>query len=263
MRFIVLFALAPLALAGCMPSYETASASVSSANGAVAANTADDDVPQPQPLIVEPARPLASNAPLPPKRPDFEGVTPESRSIGAVVKDAEQVDAALEENAALPSVRTVALHGTSPAEDEKVAAPGQSFSPALAQPAAPNSSILYSGGIATAAARSMAPLNSPGYYAAYDDTDISCFPAVLRDALSTIAAHFGKPIEVTSGLRNRGRARSMHRYCMAADIRIDGVGPGALAAYAKSVDNVNGVGTYRYNTVTHIDVRQDKMAWRY
>jgi endonuclease IV len=44
-------------------------------------------------------------------------------------------------------------------------------------------------------------------------------------ALNTIAAHYNKPVEVASGHRPNGRRGSMHRHCMAADIRIEGVEP--------------------------------------
>jgi hypothetical protein len=103
----------------------------------------------------------------------------------------------------------------------------------------------------------------PGYFAAYENTIISCFPQPLKDALNAISDHYGKPVEVTSGFRDHGRAHSMHRLCMAADIRVAGVAPTMLAAYAKSLEGVNGIGTYRHTSVTHIDIRQEKMAWRY
>ncbi len=106
---------------------------------------------------------------------------------------------------------------------------------------------------------------TPGqlYYAAYDNTIVSCFPQALREALNTIAEHYRKEVEVTSGLRHNGRRGSYHRKCMAADIRVPGVSPGELASYAKSIDGLNGVGTYRHNNVTHIDVRDYQMSWRY
>ena len=106
---------------------------------------------------------------------------------------------------------------------------------------------------------------TPGqlYFAAYTNTEMSCFPQALREALNTIAEHYGKEVEVTSGLRHGGRRGSFHRKCMAADIRVPGVEPGALAAFARTIQGVNGVGTYRHNNVTHVDIREYQVTWRY
>lgn len=99
--------------------------------------------------------------------------------------------------------------------------------------------------------------------AAYPNVETDCFPTDLRNALDTIARHFGTTVEVTSGYRNRGRRHSLHRSCMAADIRVAGVSPGAVARYAKTVPGVNGVGTYHWVAVTHVDTRAERFAWRY
>ncbi len=264
MRLAAAICVSTLALAGCMPTdgpltTELEPSTPAAGQSFQTAATVDADEPADEPTQ---ALLTTAFAPIPPKRPDFEGVTPASRSLGAVVADAEQVDDQLEKQAAAaPSlkqgvqtearVRIVALNSNGrPAAqviDESRPRPIEEA------PAATSGAVAPVGG----------PGNSPGYYAAYEDTDISCFPQPLRAALNTIASHYGQAVEVTSGMRHRGRAHSMHRYCMAADIRIEGVGPRELADYAKTVDGINGVGTYRYNTVTHIDIRQDRMAWRY
>jgi hypothetical protein len=232
------------------------------AEATTSAEAANDAQSSAAPMVMASAYAPPVDAPLPPPRPDFEGVTPASRALGTVVADAQNVDKALDEHAVKPAAKdapalVVGAVATSADEDE-----GE-----------PETSTVQLASLAVAGhepetfarARIMprAAGPSPGYYAAYDDTDVSCFPPSLHDALNTIASHYGKPVEVTSGKRNHGRAHSMHRYCLAADIRVEGVGPQALAAFARNVEGVNGVGTYRYNTVTHIDVRQEKMAWRY
>jgi Peptidase M15 len=83
----------------------------------------------------------------------------------------------------------------------------------------------------------------------------------LRVALAQIHAHYGRPVEITSGCRssasNRragGRKGSLHLRCMAADIRVPGVGEGQLLAYVKRMPIVGGVGTYCGNSIVHIDV---------
>ncbi|MDF2119051.1 D-Ala-D-Ala carboxypeptidase family metallohydrolase [Roseiarcaceae bacterium H3SJ34-1] len=101
------------------------------------------------------------------------------------------------------------------------------------------------------------------WVAAYPNVETDCFPIDLRNALDTIASHFGATVEVTSGYRNRGRRHSLHRSCMAADIRVAGVSPGTVASYAKTVPGVNGVGTYHWVAVTHVDTRAERFAWRY
>jgi uncharacterized protein YcbK (DUF882 family) len=83
----------------------------------------------------------------------------------------------------------------------------------------------------------------------------------LRVALAQISAHYGRPVQVTSGCRsvrsNRsagGRKSSFHLRCMAADIRVPGVGERQLLAYVKRLPVVGGVGTYCGNSIVHIDV---------
>ena len=102
----------------------------------------------------------------------------------------------------------------------------------------------------------------PGFYAAYAYTKVDCFPAELKTALNEIAAHYKKPVEVASGHRPNGRRGSMHHHCMAADIRVEGVEPMALATFAKTVPGINGVGSYRRTDLIHVDVRQEQFAWR-
>jgi hypothetical protein len=109
---------------------------------------------------------------------------------------------------------------------------------------------------------SQAP-KTPGFFAAYAYTQVGCFPQELKTALNTIAAHYNKPVEVASGHRPNGRRGSMHRHCMAADIRIEGVEPMAIATYAKTVPGINGVGSYRNTDLIHVDVRQEQFAWRH
>lgn len=83
----------------------------------------------------------------------------------------------------------------------------------------------------------------------------------LRVALAQIGAHYGRAVEITSGCRsfssNRragGRRGSYHLRCMAADIRVSGVGERQLLAYVKRMAIVGGVGTYCGNSIVHIDV---------
>ncbi len=112
-------------------------------------------------------------------------------------------------------------------------------------------------------AASFGPAAGERWRPAYDNVVTDCFPADLRRALNSISEHFNSEVLVTSGARGNGRRRSMHRSCRAADIRIVGVSPGTVARYASTVPGINGVGTYRRVAVTHVDIRENKMAWRY
>ncbi len=83
----------------------------------------------------------------------------------------------------------------------------------------------------------------------------------LQVALAQISAHYGRPVQITSGCRsvrsNRlagGRKASYHLRCMAADIRVPGVGERQLLAYVKRMPRIGGVGTYCGNSIVHIDI---------
>lgn len=84
--------------------------------------------------------------------------------------------------------------------------------------------------------------------------------------LQVIREHFDRPVRVVSGTRcakhNRkvgGAKHSQHLLGTAADIQIDGVNPGDVAAFAKTLMPGYG-GIKAYATFTHIDIRPS--CWR-
>lgn len=87
--------------------------------------------------------------------------------------------------------------------------------------------------------------------------------------LQSIRSYFGKAVTITSAYRtpeyNRSQAvggvdGSQHCYGTAADIKVSGVSPAKVAAYARSImPDWGGVGTY--STFTHVDVRETKSDW--
>lgn len=89
----------------------------------------------------------------------------------------------------------------------------------------------------------------------------------LVELLDTIREHFGVPVTVTSGIRcgehNEnvgGVADSQHLKGTAADIKVRGVDPKEVAAYAETLlPNSGGIGIY--GTFTHVDVRSRKSRW--
>lgn len=88
--------------------------------------------------------------------------------------------------------------------------------------------------------------------------------------LQSIRSYFGKSVTINSAYRtpeyNRSAAvggvdGSQHCYGTAADIKVSGVTPAKVAAYARSImPDWGGVGTY--SNFTHIDVRETKSDWK-
>jgi uncharacterized protein YcbK (DUF882 family) len=87
----------------------------------------------------------------------------------------------------------------------------------------------------------------------------SCLKPSLMHIIRGASNHFGSSAVITSGYR-RGR-HSYHGKCMAADVQIAGVSPGALAKYFRSQPGVGGVGTYGHTRSVHVDVAPRKYTW--
>jgi Peptidase M15 len=92
--------------------------------------------------------------------------------------------------------------------------------------------------------------------------DTACLQPELISILRTIEGHYGRKVVVTSGYRNRGREGSLHRTCQAADIIVPGVDSHSLAAYARSIPAVGGVGTYCHASMIHVDIGTPR-DWKY
>lgn len=104
-------------------------------------------------------------------------------------------------------------------------------------------------------------------FACNDGSDPIFISSELVEVLQKIRDHFGKPVNINSGFRTAsynkkvgGATYSQHLYGTAADIRITGVSPKNIAAYAETLlPNKGGIGTYR--DFVHIDVREVKSRW--
>ncbi len=104
-------------------------------------------------------------------------------------------------------------------------------------------------------------------FACTDGSDPIFIDTELVNILQKIRAHFGKSVTITSAYRTPtknkacgGTTYSQHLYGRAADIKVKGVSPKKVAAYAeKLMPNKGGIGIY--NTFTHIDVRASKSRW--
>ena len=104
-------------------------------------------------------------------------------------------------------------------------------------------------------------------FACTDGSDPIFIDSDLVTLLQKIRTHFGKAVTITSAYRTPARNKavggetySQHLYGKAADIKVKGIAPIAVATYAeKLLPNNGGVGTY--STFTHVDVRATKARW--
>lgn len=105
-------------------------------------------------------------------------------------------------------------------------------------------------------------------FACTDGSDPIFIDTELVSVLQKVRAHFGKSVAITSAYRTPtknkacgGSTYSQHLYGRAADVKISGVSPKKVAAYAETLlKNKGGIGTY--STFTHIDVRSTKSRWK-
>lgn len=108
-----------------------------------------------------------------------------------------------------------------------------------------------------------------------DGSDPVFIDSELVELLEKIRVHFDKPLTITSGFRTAnhnkavgGATYSQHCYGKAADIRVTGISPENVAAYAETLlVNRGGIGLYsaglgRANGWVHVDVRKDKSRWK-
>jgi uncharacterized protein YcbK (DUF882 family) len=87
------------------------------------------------------------------------------------------------------------------------------------------------------------------------DTEKPIEPRLIA-ILSHIYDHFGKRIDIVSGYRNQRKQTSFHFKGSASDIRIEGVPPKKIVAFASSLDAGGmGIGLYPRGRFVHIDVR--------
>lgn len=104
-------------------------------------------------------------------------------------------------------------------------------------------------------------------FACSDGSDPIFISSELVTVLQKIRSHFGRAVTITSAYRTPARNKavggttySQHLYGMAADIKVQGVAPKTVAAYAeKLLPKSGGIGVYK--TFVHIDVRANKSRW--
>ena len=123
--------------------------------------------------------------------------------------------------------------------------------------------------LTTEANRQLSPHFQVYEFACTDGSRPVFVSQTLVDILENIRVHFGQPLHINSGYRtvsynatveNRSKT-SQHCNGLAADIRVDGISPAAVADNAEQLLGSHG-GVGRYGTVNHIDVRADKIRWK-
>lgn len=124
--------------------------------------------------------------------------------------------------------------------------------------------------VQVASAAGLARLAPNGLVRQTDHVDVACLKPSLVRVLKNVEKHFGKPVIVTSGYRGvdrnrraRGARNSLHMYCAAADIQIEGVSKAQLATFMRSMPGRGGVGTYCHTQSVHVDVGPERdWNWR-
>ena len=104
-------------------------------------------------------------------------------------------------------------------------------------------------------------------FACKDGSDPIFIDSKLVTVLQKIRTHFGRAVTITSAYRTPthnksvgGSTYSQHTFGRAADIKINGVSPEKIAAYAeKLLPGTGGIGVYK--SFCHIDVRVTKSRW--
>lgn len=121
-----------------------------------------------------------------------------------------------------------------------------------------------------ASAAGLARLAPNGLLKQTEHVDVACLKPSLVRVLKTIEGHYGKKVVVTSGYRNpdrnrqaRGARNSLHMYCAAADIQVEGISKWDLAAFMRTMPGRGGVGTYCHTNSVHVDVGPERdWNWR-
>ena len=121
-----------------------------------------------------------------------------------------------------------------------------------------------------ASAAGLARLAPNGLLTQTDRVDVQCLKPSLLRVIKTIEGHYGRKVVVTSGYRSparnqraRGATNSLHMYCAAADVQVEGVSKWELASYLRSMPGRGGVGTYCYTNSVHVDVGPERdWDWR-
>ena len=124
--------------------------------------------------------------------------------------------------------------------------------------------------VRVASAAGLARLAPNGLTKQTDHVDVACLKPSLVRVLKAVEKNYGRKVVVTSGYRSpdrnrraRGARNSLHMYCAAADVQVEGVSKWELANFVRSMPGRGGVGTYCHTDSVHIDVGPERdWNWR-
>lgn len=124
--------------------------------------------------------------------------------------------------------------------------------------------------VQVASAAGLARLAPNGLLTQTERVDVQCLKPALLGVIKAVEAHYGRKAVVTSGYRSppvnqraRGARNSLHMYCAAADMQVEGVSKWELASYLRSMPGRGGVGTYCHTNSVHVDVGPERdWDWR-
>jgi uncharacterized protein YcbK (DUF882 family) len=124
--------------------------------------------------------------------------------------------------------------------------------------------------VRVASAAGLARLAPNGLVKQTDNVDVACLKPSLVRVLKAVEKNYGRKVVVTSGYRSpdrnrraRGARNSLHMYCAAADVQVEGVSKWELAKFVRSMPGRGGVGTYCHTDSVHIDVGPERdWNWR-
>lgn len=124
--------------------------------------------------------------------------------------------------------------------------------------------------VRVASVTGLARLAPNGLAVQHAGVDVACIKPALVKVLKTVERRYGRKVVVTSGYRSpshnrraRGAKNSLHMYCAAADIQVDGISKWQLAAYLRTMPGRGGVGTYCHTESVHVDIGPERdWNWR-
>ena len=116
---------------------------------------------------------------------------------------------------------------------------------------------------------SLGRLSPNGLRLQHEKVQVACLKQDILQLLAIIERHYGKKPIITSGYRSPKRNRraggaknSMHIFCKAVDIQVEGVSKWDLAKYLRTIPGRGGVGTYCRTRSVHIDTGKVR-DWHY
>ncbi len=115
-------------------------------------------------------------------------------------------------------------------------------------------------GIQVASVGGFGRISPNGLRVQHEKVQVSCLKPELIRLINMVERHYGKKPVITSGYRSPKRNRraggarnSMHIFCKAADIQVEGVSKWKLAEFMRTLPGRGGVGTYCRTRSVHID----------